>query len=180
MKPKTSAEQESVSQPSQRKLDKNSSSFVPGEPEKKPKTAFLSIDKPDRSNLIESLNINYTLSIDEKELETTLAHIHNLRNKSTRDEAFKQLNNRREADKNLAVLLWHSVGTIALILQEIIMIYPMLNSTTFSQTRSDKISNVLGLFQCLALDSRTRIQFLKSVFKSQSAPIRVPFHQLTH
>lgn len=176
MKPKTSAEQEAISQPSQRKLDKNSSSFVPGEGEKKPKTTFLSIDKTDRSNLIESLNINYTLSIDEKEFETTLTHIHNLRNKGTRDEAFKQLNNRREADKNLAVLLWHSVGTIALILQEIIMIYPMLNSTTFSQTRSDKISNVLGLFQCLALDSRTRIQFLKSELKSQFAFVRFPIY----
>lgn len=172
---KNNSELDTAAQAVIKKLDKNSSSFVPDQEKKR--TIFLSMDKIDHNSSLQTPLINYNLIGDKDEFENTIQLIQKLKNKGERDEAFRQLNNRREIDKNLAVLLWHSVGTIAIILQEIIMIYPFLSNTTFSQARSDKISNVLGLFQCLALDCKTRMLFLKSKVKSQSSLVRFSFYK---
>jgi len=63
---------------------------------------------------------------------------------------------------NLAPILWHSVGTVAILLQEIISIYPYLAPPTLSQNLSERTCNVLGLFQCIALNSDTRPLFLQA------------------
>lgn len=46
--------------------------------------------------------------------------------KEKREEAYKKLNDRRDFEPNISVLLWHSTGSIAILLQEIISIYPCL------------------------------------------------------
>lgn len=44
-----------------------------------------------------------------------------------REAALLELSKKREAFPDLAPILWHSVGTIAALLQEIISIYPLLS-----------------------------------------------------
>ena len=66
--------------------------------------------------------------------------------KERREEAFKKLNDRRDIEPYLAKLLWYSPGSIAILLQEIISIYPYLTSIKLNQRISEKICNVLGLF----------------------------------
>jgi CCR4-NOT transcription complex subunit 9 len=46
-----------------------------------------------------------------------------LRDPSTREEALQELSKKRETFTDLAPLLWHSVGTIAILIQEIVTIY---------------------------------------------------------
>jgi CCR4-NOT transcription complex subunit 9 len=49
-----------------------------------------------------------------------------------KEEAFKELNDKRELIPNLAPVLWHSIGTVAILLQEIISIYCYLTPPTLS------------------------------------------------
>jgi hypothetical protein len=173
----TSNDQDSSNPQPIKKLDKNSSSFVPPEVEKK-KISGNQSDVVEKTVIPTSMPlINYSLVTNKSEFEKTISYINQLKNKATREEAFKQLNNRRDIEQNLAVLLWHSVGTIAILLQEVISIYPHLTNMTLNQNRSERICNVLGLFQCLALDNRTRLLFLKSFVTSEPPFIRVPFNQ---
>jgi len=177
MKSKLNNDFESNNAPLPKKLDKNSSSFVPPEVEKK-KLSGTQSDMFEKSVPTPAIPlINMSTLTNRAEFEKTIAYINQLKNKATREEAFKQLNNRRDIEPHLAVLLWHSVGTIAILLQEVISIYPHLTNMTLNQNRSERICNVLGLFQCLALDNRTRLLFLKSCIISQSAPLRLPSYQ---
>lgn len=66
--------------------------------------------------------------------------------KEKREEAFKKLNDRRGKEPNIASLLWHQTGCIAILLQEIISIYPYLTHMKLTQKISEKTCNVLGLF----------------------------------
>ncbi|XP_045828705.1 uncharacterized protein LOC123920485 [Trifolium pratense] len=56
----------------------------------------------------------------------------------------------------LAPLLWNSVGTIAVLLQEIISIYPNLSPPTLSPTQSTRVCNVL----CVASHPNTRMSLI--------------------
>lgn len=61
------------------------------------------------------------------------------------------------------MLLWHSVGTITILLQEIIEIYSELSPPpNLKLTSSNRICLVVGLLQCLALHQQTRQEFLKA------------------
>lgn len=48
-------------------------------------------------------------------------------------------------------------------LQEIVSIYPFLNPAQLSQPLSNRVCNVLGLLQCLALHSETRSYFISGL-----------------
>ncbi len=50
-----------------------------------------------------------------------------LANPETRESALLELSKKREAVPDLAPILWHSFGTIACLLQEIVAIYPLLS-----------------------------------------------------
>ena len=100
--------------------------------------------------------------IDKTEADKAYTYIANLKEPELKDEALKELNHRRDQIPNLAPILWHSIGTVAILLQEIISIYPYLAPPTLSQNLSERTCNVLGLFQCIALNSDTRPQFLQA------------------
>ncbi len=106
--------------------------------------------------------VDYDKIENQQEFKKTLFYINELKNKDKREEAFRMLNNRREMEPNIASLLWHSIGSIAILLQEIIKIYPYLTNMELNQKASEKMCNVLGLFQCIALDPKTRCLFLKA------------------
>ena len=80
-----------------------------------------------------------------------------------REIVLQQLSKKRETFPYLAPMLWHSVGTIAVLLQEIISIYPALNPPTLDNAASSRVCNALALLQCVAGHSETRKEFLKGL-----------------
>nr|ACF81806.1 unknown [Zea mays] len=79
-----------------------------------------------------------------------------------RENALLELSEKREIFQDLAPLLWHSFGTIAALLQEIISIYPSLSPPTLSPGASNRVCNALALLQCVASHPETRILFLNA------------------
>ncbi|KAL5215314.1 hypothetical protein ABZP36_004466 [Zizania latifolia] len=65
-----------------------------------------------------------------------------------------ELSKKREIFQDLALLLWHSFGTIAALLQEIVSIYPSLSPSTLSPAFNN--------YQCVASHTETRILFLNA------------------
>lgn len=84
----------------------------------------------------------------------------NLRVPRLREEALIELSRIKEVFHNMAIYLWYSVGTIAILVQEIVAIYPSLSPPTLNQQSSQQVCNVLGLLQCLALHPQTKTPFL--------------------
>jgi len=71
--------------------------------------------------------------LDVDEAEKAYRFIINLKDPELKDEALKELNNRRDRIPNLAPILWYSVGTVAILLQELLSIYPFLAPPTLNQ-----------------------------------------------
>ncbi|XP_077252500.1 uncharacterized protein LOC143891883 isoform X1 [Tasmannia lanceolata] len=85
-----------------------------------------------------------------------------LSNPELRENALLDLSKKREIFQDLAPLLWHSFGTIAALLQEIISIYPVLSPPTLSAGASNRVCNALALLQCVASHPDTRTLFLNA------------------
>ncbi|XP_077229178.1 uncharacterized protein LOC143862068 [Tasmannia lanceolata] len=64
--------------------------------------------------------------------------------------------------KDLASMLWHSFGTIAVLLQEIVSIYPDLSPPALTNSASIRVCNALALLQCVASHPDTRTLFLNA------------------
>lgn len=71
-----------------------------------------------------------------------------------------ELSKKREAFPELAPVLWHSFGTIAALLQEIISIYPTLSPATLTPHASNRVCNALALLQCIASHPETKSKLL--------------------
>uniref|UniRef100_A0A0D9VF29 Cell differentiation protein rcd1 n=1 Tax=Leersia perrieri TaxID=77586 RepID=A0A0D9VF29_9ORYZ len=76
--------------------------------------------------------------------------------------ALSELRKKREMFQDLALLLWNSFGTIASLLQEIIVLYPSLSPPTLSLVASNRVCNALALLQCVALHPETRSHFIEA------------------
>jgi CCR4-NOT transcription complex subunit 9 len=68
---------------------------------------------------------NSSVSGEVKEL--IIQQIDELKYADKRDDALMALSQQREHFSELAPFIWHSVGTIAALLQEIVGIYPLLS-----------------------------------------------------
>uniref|UniRef100_A0A0D9W9D3 Cell differentiation protein rcd1 n=1 Tax=Leersia perrieri TaxID=77586 RepID=A0A0D9W9D3_9ORYZ len=79
-----------------------------------------------------------------------------------RENALLELSKKREIFQDLAPLLWHSFGTVAALLQEIVSIYPALSPPTMSPGASNRVCNALALLQCVASHPDTRHLFLNA------------------
>ncbi|KAM0891147.1 hypothetical protein ACQ4PT_026597 [Festuca glaucescens] len=80
-----------------------------------------------------------------------------------RENALVELSKKSEMFQDiLAPLLWHSFGTIASLLQEILSIYDALSTANLSPGASNRVCNVLALFQCVASHPETRMLFLNA------------------
>ncbi|KAF2944337.1 hypothetical protein DAI22_02g134800 [Oryza sativa Japonica Group] len=86
----------------------------------------------------------------------------NLLDPDLRGHALAELRKKREMFPDLAPLLWHSFGTIIVLLQEIIVVYPVLSPPTLSLLASSRVCNALALLQCVASHPETRSHFLKA------------------
>ncbi|CAN8256510.1 unnamed protein product [Cochlearia groenlandica] len=83
-------------------------------------------------------------------------------NPELRENALHELSKMREIFNELAPLLWHSVGTIAVLIQEIISVYPLLSPPTMTTPQSNRVCNSLALLQCVAAHPETKLLFLKA------------------
>ncbi|WJX11400.1 hypothetical protein P8452_02018 [Trifolium repens] len=85
-----------------------------------------------------------------------------LHNPDLRENALTVLSKMKDLFQELAPLLWNSFGIIAVFLQEIITIYPVLSTTDLTPAQSTRICNVLALLQCVASHPTTKMAFLKA------------------
>ena len=63
-------------------------------------------------------------SVSEEEKQLIIKYIDELKYADKRDNALVELSRQREHFSELAPFIWHSVGTIAALLQEIVGVYP--------------------------------------------------------
>ena len=111
--------------------------------------------------IIYSYNLKEEIK-DTPDFNVSLNLIKSLNQVKEREEIIKALVIQRDKDNDLSILLWFTPGVVALLLQEVISIYPFISEFNLSHSKSEKVCHVLGLFQCIALDQRTRPNFLKS------------------
>ncbi|KAJ3189051.1 Cell differentiation protein rcd1 [Entophlyctis luteolus] len=79
-----------------------------------------------------------------------------------REQALIELSKKREAYEDLAPILWHSFGVMTALLQEIVIVYPLLSPPTLSNQSSNRVCNALALLQCVASHPDTRALFLNA------------------
>jgi len=79
-----------------------------------------------------------------------------------RESALLELSKKRESFPDLAPVLWHSVGIISVLLQEIVAIFPMLSPPTLSPHASNRVCNALALLQCVASHPETKSKLMSA------------------
>ena len=92
-------------------------------------------------------NISFMMNsgVSEQEKNDIIKHIDELKYAEKRDNALLELSRQREHFSELAPFIWHSVGTIAALLQEIVSVYPLLSPPLLDSKTSNKACNVLAL-----------------------------------
>ncbi|EEF33045.1 Cell differentiation protein rcd1, putative [Ricinus communis] len=70
----------------------------------------------------------------------------------------------------MAPLLWHSIGKISILLQELLSVYPALNEH-LTERLSTRVSNALALLQSVAAHTDTRMHFIKANIACYLQPI---------
>ncbi|KAI8053731.1 hypothetical protein BDF22DRAFT_619708 [Syncephalis plumigaleata] len=79
-----------------------------------------------------------------------------LANPTLREQALLELSKKREQFDDLALILWHAYGVMAILLQEITNVYPILTPDAFTTAVSNRVCNALALLQCVASHNETR------------------------
>ncbi|XBW38438.1 hypothetical protein QEN19_004026 [Hanseniaspora menglaensis] len=103
-----------------------------------------------------------------------------------RNEALLNLGKNRQQFEDLGPVIWNSPGQVTILLQEIISLYPYLtgNSSNLILTPdlSNRVCNVLVLFQCIALHPDTRMELINAQIPSYLFPFLqcAPPSSLTH
>ncbi|KAM6893536.1 CCR4-NOT transcription complex subunit 9 [Xenentodon cancila] len=118
-------------------------------------------DIGDISLLIENCKA-VTTTLAQVDREKIYQWINELSGPETRENALLELSKKRESVPDLAPMLWHSCGTIAALLQEIVNIYPSINPPTLTAHQSNRVCNALALLQCVASHPETRSAFLSA------------------
>ncbi|KAA0040229.1 cell differentiation protein rcd1 isoform X1 [Cucumis melo var. makuwa] len=80
----------------------------------------------------------------------------------TRERALHLLSQKRSMFDNLAVLIWHSFGTMFTLLKEIMDVYHLLSKPELTEKASTRVCNALALLQCVASHPETRVPFMKA------------------
>ncbi|GMI59719.1 hypothetical protein ScalyP_jg4044 [Parmales sp. scaly parma] len=99
---------------------------------------------------------------NQDELTLLLPLINQLTSIEHRESVLLELSKKREIFSDLAPILWHSVGTISALLQEIVSIYGSLSPPTLTAHASNRVCNALALLQCVASHQETRSLFLNA------------------
>lgn len=111
-----------------------------------------------------SATVNPTISAPVQKgsggMDELLPLVMQLTNPEQRENVLLELSKKRESFQDLAPILWHSVGTVSALLQEIASIYPLLWPPTLTAMASNRVCNALALLQCVASHPDTRGLFL--------------------
>ena len=99
---------------------------------------------------------------NEDEEELIIKYTDKIKNEDTRWEAIENLNKYIEKNKNIAIYLWYSRGTMAALVQEIIKAYEYLSTSKLTKEKSDKIKYIIALFQNISLHPETRKEYIES------------------
>jgi CCR4-NOT transcription complex subunit 9 len=109
-----------------------------------------------------------------KDEEKIFSLVQDVLNPDLRENALLELSKRRETFEDLAPILWYSygkfylrrhycmitvnytAGVIAVLLQEVVSIFPYLSPPTLSTQLSNRVCNTLALLQCVASHPDTR------------------------
>eukprot|EP00356_Strombidium_inclinatum_P008011 CAMPEP_0170484822 /NCGR_PEP_ID=MMETSP0208-20121228/4203_1 /TAXON_ID=197538 /ORGANISM="Strombidium inclinatum, Strain S3" /LENGTH=73 /DNA_ID=CAMNT_0010758265 /DNA_START=44 /DNA_END=265 /DNA_ORIENTATION=- len=67
------------------------------------------------------------MPVNDDKMQKIITEIEKLKYGDKRDDALTALSQQREHFSELAPFIWHSVGTIAALLQEIVSVYPLLS-----------------------------------------------------
>ncbi|KAF8507302.1 cell differentiation family, Rcd1-like-domain-containing protein [Hysterangium stoloniferum] len=104
--------------------------------------------------------INPAAQLAAEEEAKIYALVIELLDSNTREGALLELSKKREQFDDLALVLWHSFGVMAALLQEIVAVYPLLYPPALTAHASNRVCNALALLQCVASHSETRQLFL--------------------
>jgi len=103
------------------------------------------------------------MSRDQGEGESSIFElVLQLQDRSKREHALLELSKKRETVQDLAPILWYSHGTMAILLQEIISIYPLLSPPKLKGNQNDRVCTALALLQSVASHRSTRTLFLNA------------------
>eukprot|EP00555_Chaetoceros_dichaeta_P008294 CAMPEP_0198254042 /NCGR_PEP_ID=MMETSP1447-20131203/4423_1 /TAXON_ID=420782 /ORGANISM="Chaetoceros dichaeta, Strain CCMP1751" /LENGTH=321 /DNA_ID=CAMNT_0043939953 /DNA_START=100 /DNA_END=1062 /DNA_ORIENTATION=+ len=102
------------------------------------------------------------VNVNNGGIEELLPLVVQLTNPEQREGVLLELSKKRESFSDLAPILWHSYGTVAALLQEIVSIYPLLSPPTLTAHASNRVCNALALLQCVASHPDTRSLFLQA------------------
>lgn len=78
----------------------------------------------------------------------------------SREQVLVDLSKHRESYAELAPVLWHTPGCMAVLIHELVSIYPSLNPPNLQVSASNRACNALALIQCVASHNDTRGPFL--------------------
>ena len=102
------------------------------------------------------------LKSPDTEIQKIIDLINEIKKETKRDHALSELSKKRETFKDLALYIWYSTGTVSSLLQEIISTYELLEPQKLTIQISNRVCNVLALFQCVAANHQTRPYFLSA------------------
>lgn len=103
-----------------------------------------------------------SLSEEKVDKEQVYDWILDLSDPKKREQALLELSKKRETVPDLPLWLWHSFGSMASLLQEVISIYPAIMPPTLTAQQSNRVCNALALMQCVAAHKETRTPFLQA------------------
>ena len=96
------------------------------------------------------------------EEEMIIKWINEIKNDNTCIKAIINLSKYSDKNKNLALYLWYSRGTMAVVLQEIISVYQYLSKSQLTLEKANVIYCAISLLKCIASNIETRHEFLES------------------
>lgn len=79
-----------------------------------------------------------------------------------RGEALSALCAQRKQIPDLAIMLWYSPATVSALLSEVISIYPFLSSGNLNIPLTNRVCDILTLFQVISADDETRMMFVNA------------------
>lgn len=84
-----------------------------------------------------------------------------LRYPEKRENALVDLARHRDEDPDLAILLWNSLFSVQILVQEIMSVYEYMNPPTLTPSQSNRACNALALLQCIASHGATRNELIE-------------------
>lgn len=104
-------------------------------------------------------------------IDKVCAAINNLKDGKRYKEALKVLNDVKFEVPHLAPLVWFTPGCINVLIQEIVLMYPVVNSLRLKPETADNFLPVLGLLQMLASHDDVRKPFIEANLHTYLIPL---------